>query len=180
MIDLYFDMDGVLGDFKKAYVGYFGYEPLKTPDNLRATNWCYAIEKKIFEKLDWEQSYTSVASLIQVAESAKENKLIQSIQILGATGGKGFHEIVSKQKIAWLKSRGIFKVFDKINFVEHGKDKAEFATPTSILIDDTKNVVQRFRQKGGICIHHKGDVVDVVYQLQLAIELANQRKQQLN
>jgi hypothetical protein len=35
------------------------------------------------------------------------------------------------------------------------KKKAEFATPDSILIDDTDDVIKAFREAGGIGIHHK-------------------------
>jgi hypothetical protein len=33
--------------------------------------------------------------------------------------------------------------------------KAEYATPDSILIDDTEDVIKSFRAAGGIGIHHK-------------------------
>ena len=78
---------------------------------------------------------------------------ISQIEILSSSGGNKFHEKVVEQKNTWLKNYNI--PFEKVNIVSGRKRKAEYATPDSILIDDTEDVVKAFRDAGGVAIHHK-------------------------
>lgn len=71
-------------------------------------------------------------------------------EILTACGNASFN--AGPQKIKWVA-----KIFDKdtkVNLVEKSKDKAKFATPTTILIDDKMKSIQPFRDAGGIGILH--------------------------
>ena len=51
------------------------------------------------------------------------------------------------------------------------KKKAEYATPDSILIDDTDDVIKAFREAGGIGIHHK-DVGNTIMLLDIYLNRA--------
>lgn len=176
MRTIYFDMDGIICDFNKRYKEIFGYLSEETPNHLRDENWKIWVENKNFELLPWNESFDNVKKLLSQAEKYKtEYGLIDSIEILSATGGKGYHDLIKKQKTQWLKSRGIFGYFDVVNFSEKGIDKAAFASPTKILIDDTKKVVDSFRKAKGIAIHNDNKLSDVGYQLELCVELVNHR-----
>jgi hypothetical protein len=43
----------------------------------------------------------------------------------------------------------------RTNFVPGKQHKYKFATPNSIIIDDTKSVIDDWTKAGGIGIHHK-------------------------
>jgi hypothetical protein len=56
------------------------------------------------------------------------------------------------KKIQWLNKQGID--IEPIVVTNRSK-KGEYATATSILIDDTADVIDTFNEKGGIGILHK-------------------------
>ena len=60
---------------------------------------------------------------------------------------------VSIQKNNWFNKRNILL---PRNFCPGGRFKAEYATPYSILIDDHIPNILKFREAGGIGIHHTG------------------------
>jgi hypothetical protein len=60
----------------------------------------------------------------------------------------------------------------KVNVVAGRKLKAEFATPDSILIDDTLDVIEAFNKAGGIGIHHK-DVGNTIMLLNILLDKAH-------
>jgi 5'(3')-deoxyribonucleotidase len=53
--------------------------------------------------------------------------------------------------------------------VDSGSKKAQYATPTSILIDDTHHVIEKFRAAGGIGILHTS-AADTIRQLKEIID----------
>jgi len=59
--------------------------------------------------------------------------------------------VVTEQKKIWLKKQGLAY---KPNIVPGRKHKAEYATPETILIDDTEDVISSFNKAGGIGILH--------------------------
>ena len=71
-------------------------------------------------------------------------------EILTACGNASFG--AGQQKIEWVAKH--FGSHIKVNLVEKSKDKATFATPTSILIDDKMKSIEPFRAAGGIGILH--------------------------
>ena len=74
------------------------------------------------------------------------------VEMLTSSGGEKFHNLVAKQKTVWLKKQGI--AF-KPNVVPGRKHKTDYATPNSILIDDTEDIIIAFNKAGGIGILHK-------------------------
>jgi hypothetical protein len=74
-----------------------------------------------------------------------------NVEILSSSGGKKFHNEVSEQKDEWLNNLGVNYVR---NIVPGRSLKRNYATPDSILVDDTEDVIEGFRNAGGIGILH--------------------------
>ena len=72
--------------------------------------------------------------------------------ILSSTANEANYDDISKQKKIWLQTNGI--TFNPI-FVPGKKYKYQYATPDSIIIDDTKSVIDDWEKAGGIGIWHK-------------------------
>ena len=91
------------------------------------------------------------------------------IEILSSSGGNKYHNLVELQKKNWIETMNLPEW--KVNVVAGRKKKAEFATPDSILIDDTQDVIEAFREAGGIGIHHK-DVGNTIMLLDIYLNRA--------
>ena len=143
-ITLYLDMDGVLADFHKEYVKY---EPDKSDrKKFRAS----VMDHKIFEKLDFMPDTQELLNHVKhLANSGIHVEILTSM---------GTHDPIQgaeakKQKTAWLQAHGIPY---KPNFVRNKQEKSAYATPTSILVDDSPGCISPFIEKGGHGIlHHK-------------------------
>ena len=141
-ITLYLDMDGVLADFHKEYIKY---DPDKSDrKKFRAS----VLQHNIFEKLDYMPDTKELLNHV-----SKLNGV--NIEILTSMGT---HEPIQgaaarMQKQKWLNAHNIPY---KANFVRSKAEKAQYATPTSILIDDSPGCISPFIEKGGHGIlHHK-------------------------
>lgn len=140
MITLYLDMDGVLADFNKEYMKL---DPNKT-DRKRFRS--AVIDDKIFEKLDFMPDAAELLNHV-----SRLNGI--NIEILTSMGTHDpFQGNSAKyQKLNWLQAKNIPY---KANFVREKKEKAQYATPTSILIDDSIGCITPFNEKGGHGILH--------------------------
>jgi 5'(3')-deoxyribonucleotidase len=140
MITLYLDMDGVLADFNKEYTKY---DPLKEDrKKFRSA----VLEHRIFEKLDF---LSDTQELLNHVSKLKDI----NIEILTSMGT---HETVQgdsakSQKIKWLNEKNIPY---RANFSRSKEEKAKWATPTSILVDDSIGCIEPFIAKGGHGILH--------------------------
>ena len=139
-ITLYLDMDGVLANFDKEYRKY---DPQK---NDRARFRTAVIDYKIFEDLelmpDARQLLDYVASLVDV-----NIEILTSMGTFDPTQGAA----AKSQKLVWLAKHGINY---PANFVREKKEKAKYATPNSILVDDSPGCVDPFISAGGNAILH--------------------------
>lgn len=72
------------------------------------------------------------------------------LEILTAVGQARFN--AAPQKLKWVQKH--FGEGIKVNIVERSLEKAKFATPNSILIDDKMKCIGPFREAGGIGILH--------------------------
>jgi len=153
---IYLDMDGVLSDFEKKFIEYYGQLSLAKRDRKQwSKDWeDFVLNKKGFEKLEWFPGGQELLSYLRKHSSLH-------IEILSSSGGERFNGEVTVQKIKWLRKHGIHY---KANIVPGRKKKAEYATSDSLIIDDTPDVVRYFTQAGGQAILHK-DVKETIQTL---------------
>lgn len=143
MIDMNFDIDGVLADFDKEYFGKSAVEDRKFDDS----RFKQFVEDKKFEYLDVISDGFVLMDRMSILPFVR-------INVLGSTAstkyGRDFGHEVIRQKMEWFK-KVIPYNYDKIgyNFVENKSKKKYFATPTSILIDDSIENVRDFSERGG-------------------------------
>ena len=156
MKTIYCDMDGVLSDFTQRYFDVFQQLPSDTLREKKkfSPNWHSFIDNNNFATLD---EWPGCQKLIQYLSNLYLNKKCY-VKILTSTGGKDRHEDVKRQKIEWLNKKQI--IFTPI-CVPGRRFKKDYANSNSILIDDTWDVVENFRQNGGLAIFHR-DVKETV------------------
>lgn len=142
---IYLDMDGVIADFEKRYKHLYRILPRET-----ATH-------KEFDKFFDEFIATKQFSTLDLMSGAVEGmKYLDTlgipIEILSSTASEERHNSISKQKRTWLQ---INNLTYKQNFVPGKRHKYKFATPDSVIIDDTESVIKDWRKAGGIGILHR-------------------------
>jgi hypothetical protein len=163
---LYLDMDGVIANFEKRYIELFGESPGSSRDRKQfSNNWTVFVEGKNFETLNWWPGGPELITYVQ------KNFSHENVEILTSSGGNKYHSEVEVQKNVWIKKMNLSEKW-KVNVVAGSKLKAEFATPDSILIDDTLDVIEAFNKAGGIGIHHK-DVGNTIMLLDILLDKAH-------
>ena len=141
---IYLDMDGVIADFMGRYKKMFGESIDKQKKKEWKENFQLFIDSKQFETLDMEPDAQDLINYLMNQEIP--------VEILSSTAKKKYHDEVSRQKTIWLNHHHIpFKP----NFVPGKAHKVEFATPTSLIIDDTLSIIDDWKEAGGPAIHHK-------------------------
>ena len=139
-------MDGVLCDFEKRFTELYGKDALGARDRKNfTTNWPNFIMDGNFENLEWFPGGKELLHFIQYATDWE-------VEILSSSGGEKFHSEVAAQKVVWLCNKGIPY---KANIVPGRKHKTAYATPETILIDDTEDIIVNFNAAGGLGILHK-------------------------
>lgn len=142
---IYLDMDGVIADFYKRYFERYGLAPREAEKKKEFNKYFDDfIKTRQFATLDLMPGTTSgIAYLIRSGVP---------VEILSSTAREEFYDNISSQKEEWLHKHGInFKT----NFVPGKKHKYKFATPDSIIIDDTESVIDDWNKAGGIGILHR-------------------------
>jgi len=158
---LYLDMDGVLCSFEKRYLELFNESPGSSRDRKNfSSNWVKFIEGENFATLDWNPGGQELLAYVRTIPKNIE------IEMLTSSGGMKYHTEVTIQKTQWLCERGIEF---KINTVPGRKLKAAYAKSTTILVDDTPDVIDSFGAAGGITILHK-DVNETLSKLKFYCE----------
>ena len=139
-ITLYLDMDGVLADFNKEYTKY---DPQKA-DRKKFRD--AVLIHHIFEKLDFMPDTQELLNHVSRLHGV-------TIEILTSMGTHDPFQanIAKQQKLRWLDSKNIPY---RANFVHSKQEKAKYATPTSILIDDSSGCIGPFIAAGGHGILH--------------------------
>jgi beta-phosphoglucomutase-like phosphatase (HAD superfamily) len=157
---IYLDMDGVVADFEKRYTEMFG----KSPSEARQTkefnpHWTKFIETEQFKTLDW---WPGAQEFLKFIDDLHKQGI--EVEMLTSSGGQKHHEKVAMQKVHWLCSKGI-PYF--ANVVSGRKLKRNYATPETILVDDTEDVIKAFNDAGGHGILHKdvGETVEKIKSL---------------
>jgi hypothetical protein len=157
---LYLDMDGVLCDFEKRFTELYGKDALGARDRKNfTTNWPNFIMDGNFESLEWFPGGKELLDFIQ-------NETDWEVEILSSSGGEKFHSEVAAQKVVWLCNKGIPY---KANIVPGRKHKTAYATPETILIDDTEDIIVNFNAAGGVGILHK-DINETLAKLRTLLD----------
>ena len=140
MITLYLDMDGVLCNFDKAYCTY---DPQKA-DRKRFRQ--AVMEYHIFEDLEFMPDAQELLNHVSKLREIDVQMLTSmgTYESLQANAAK-------MQKMRWLDKNNIPY---KPNFVHSKAEKAKYATPSSILIDDSVGCITPFVAAGGHGILH--------------------------
>lgn len=142
---IYVDLDGVLANLKSYIEGVVGH-PLK---KISGGDWENAdaiwknlreINEPDFSKLDL---LPDAMKLWDYVKKYKPN-------ILTATGQPA--ERNDKQKRQWVEEN--LSGYDNVFSVVASHNKAKWAWPDAILIDDRMKSIDPWREKGGIGIHH--------------------------
>lgn len=140
MITLYLDMDGVLADFNKEYTKF---DPNKEDrKKFRSA----VLEHQIFEKLDFMPDAQELLNHVSRLHGV-------TVEILTSMGThEPFQaEAAKMQKLKWLNAKNIPY---RANFVHNKQEKAKYANPRSILIDDSVGCITPFIEAGGHGILH--------------------------
>ncbi len=153
-------MDGVLCDFEKRFTELYGKDALGARDRKNfTTNWPNFIMDGNFESLEWFPGGKELLDFIQ-------NETDWEVEILSSSGGERFHSEVAAQKVVWLCDKGIPY---KANIVPGRKHKTAYATPETILIDDTEDIIVNFNAAGGVGILHK-DINETLAKLRTLLD----------
>ena len=141
---VYLDMDGVIADFVKRYKELYHMEPREAEKNKKFDHFFdQFIETNQFATLDLMPGAMDAITFLRKASVPT--------QILSSTANEKRYDAISKQKMIWLQTHGI--TFNPL-FVPGKKHKYKYATPDSIIIDDTPSVIDDWRKAGGIGILH--------------------------
>lgn len=143
------DMDGVLADFDCAVASVYGKPIGDTPLARREFwTWMAAYGKRggrFYADLPVMHDASVLWSALHVLASGIP------VVICSATG---HIQGVREQKLEWLKLHFGEAVARSARIVRNGKDKAQYASPTSLLIDDRQKVIDPWVAAGGIAILH--------------------------
>lgn len=147
---IYVDMDGVLADFKvgvaKLLGGKYDDDQFNSDPEYRTKMW-RAVGK---HSKEGGQLWAELPLMSDAKELwsyvAKYNP-----EILTATGDPKFGAEEQKRRwVPWMVGSDI-----TVNIVRKSAEKAQYATPESILIDDQKKSIDPWVAAGGIGILHK-------------------------
>jgi 5'(3')-deoxyribonucleotidase len=140
---IYLDMDGVLADFDSATSLIIDKN---SPEFSKKKLW-QAIAKYDAEVQPFFENLSLMEDALVLTEFL--NKTFENIEILTASGSTP--RTVKEQKIKWAARH--FPTY-KINVVGKSPDKAFFASPNAILIDDREKSIMPFVAAGGVGILH--------------------------
>lgn len=145
------DLDGVLADFEKRALELAGYAPDHDPQNkkLRTDFW-----KKVNEHIrvpgqTFFETMDKMADADELFEYVKHRKPF----ILSATGNH--FSAASTEKRNWVRKHFGHEMANYAVFVRDARNKAEYALPHRILIDDRRKAIDPWIEAGGIGILHK-------------------------
>lgn len=148
-VKLYVDLDGVLVNFEggldKILEEPYNPERFDNDAKYRSMVW-----KTISKYQENGHNFWEELNPMKDAQQLWDYVADFNPEILTATGLSKYNS--GEQKIKWVKENvgsGI-----TVNLVEKSRDKAKFASPKSVLIDDKEKSIDPWREAGGIGILH--------------------------
>lgn len=153
---IYVDLDGVLADLYGEIYNITGHWMIHDDDGVDAPAWNQINEyrkkgNRLFENLNLLPDAMVLWNYVK-----KYNP-----HILTALG-KVMTEQTDEEKRKWVRKN--LTGYDQIYTVKFSKMKANYASPTSILIDDRMRSIGPWRKAGGVGILHE-NAVDTIRQL---------------
>ena len=158
---IYVDMDGVLCDFEKRYIELFGTIDTRDRRDVFRQNFDTFISTNQFATLEPMPDFKHLVAYLTALRGIPK-------EILSSTAYEETHEDIFRQKEQWLREHHITW---PANFVPGKRHKYKFATPDSLIIDDTYSVIEDWNKAGGISIWHK-DASSTVLQLATILTMA--------
>lgn len=135
-------MDGVIADFDRSYSAIFG---LNCRDDPNKDNWNkFILQHNGFANLPLMSDADGLLEFL----AALNKKLI----ILSCAGRQETFKEVAAQKIEWLHKNNLQQYPRIFTFTK--KEKSLMANDTSILIDDSIQCIEPFKEAGGLVILH--------------------------
>lgn len=144
-------MDGVLSNFLKKFTEFSGSTPKRDYNSNNAAKSAY---KKHFDDFITENNFATLEPMSDLTEALSFLGSIEdsyTIKLLSSTAQEKYLVEVSKQKEMWLTN---WEIAYPAIFVPGKKLKQLYATPDSILIDDTQSSIIEWRERGGLAVHH--------------------------
>lgn len=138
---IYCDMDGVLCNFDKRFYELTNMNPDDFESKYGTDEFWNLIDVEIGIKFWTEMEWTPNGKILWSFVSNYRPELLTS-------PSKHNHSRVGKA--IWVKNN--LKPIPKINF-KFSKEKQDFANNNAILIDDRKDIIDRWNNAGGIGIH---------------------------
>jgi len=145
MKNIYLDMDGVIADFDKRYEELF---KITTKESERDKKWV-----QFFDKFIQDRHFATLDLMpeaIELMDYLKGTGI--PITILSSTSSDKRDAAIRPQKMEWLSKH---KIDLPVILVPGARLKKDYATPDSILIDDTTKNIDDWRREGGIGILHE-------------------------
>lgn len=141
---LFVDLDGVVADLDRFLIGKIG----KTfSEHRERDNEIWAALDRMHER--GEKTFGALPLIPDARELWEPLRQYQP-HILTATGNR--YEIVAPEKREWVEKN--LPDHGKIITVQKSRDKAQYARPTHVLIDDRMASIGPWREAGGIGILH--------------------------
>jgi hypothetical protein len=161
MITLYLDMDGVLCNFDKAYRVY---DPEKS-DRKRFRQ--AVMDYHIFEDLEFMPDAQELLNYVCKLDDIQV-EILTSMGTFDVVQGNA----AKFQKIKWLNKHNIPY---KSNFVRSKEEKAKYANPNTILVDDSIGCIKPFNVASGHGILHlkSSDSIQQIHDVILGIRGIN-------
>lgn len=149
MLTINLDLDGVLANFDKRW------QELEGSNKFNRTAFRNQImENNLFQDLEPMPEMEDFKKFISLYKTSFQFQILSS---LGSPIDTKQANEASRQKKMWLLNNG----FDiPAIFVHHKGLKRRFATPVSILVDDTKQNIWDFEDNHGVGIHYDHTEID--------------------
>lgn len=138
---IYLDMDGVLCDFHTGYRKMWNSTDFDREEFRESV-----MKRKIFEVLDKMPDADVLLNFVAGLKEV-EVEMLTSVGTFRTDQGAAAKE----QKTNWLLNHGVPY---KTNFSRNKTEKANWACPEAVLIDDSIGCVDPFRAAGGKAILH--------------------------
>jgi len=143
---IWVDMDGVIADFDKRFEELYGpkssQKAVKDEQQFREF-----IAGQNFATLDL---FPGALTLLKYLRD-----LPIPVEMLSSSASPEYHDEISRQKKIWLDTHQV--TFHPI-FVPGKHLKAQYATPTSILIDDDEQNIKDWNAAGGLGVLHRNEL----------------------